>query len=404
MEATGFTKDKLLTYLKTNKDAIESLGYDKINKLFKTNFDDFTSKEELYENVITYFSKNDNYTKIFINKLKNINPSTFKINKENIFINTNNGVKVYNLKSLTNSRIGGENSIITIVINNKIIIGSKKDFTSSVYSDKLTKEKNLDYILLCWNGVENMSTEKYIYAKVKTKNSSFYSKILKTDFSIEKTFELNEKDGRFYSILNEDNLLMEYDSMLSVINIKKDILWQQSYSTLTGVEDNYVSNTILDNNGKIYLPISSKGRSGLFVLDIDTGKELAFYENTYDFLVKDDKYIYSYKGEFCILKINTITNEVKEIPLKNVLLANDFDPNTDLRRSTVKGNLLYFTEFLYKPYSRLGVINLDSKELLYSYNFKKENGGIGSIQVSSNRIFVHTQDNTLYIFEKEKTI
>ncbi len=205
-------------------------------------------------------------------------------------------------------------------------------------------------------------------------------------------------------IINASISIELIENIIQCINNKNiTILWQQPFSNLTGEENNRVSSTILENNGKIYLSISSKGKSGLFVLDIDTGKELAFYENAYDFLVKDGNYIYSYKGEFCILKIDTITNELEEIPLKNVLLANGFDPNTDLRRSTVKGNKIYFTEFLYKPYSRLGVINLDTKEMLYTYNFQKGNGAIGSIQVSGNRIFVHTQDNTLHIFEKEET-
>lgn len=63
----GLTKNKLNTWLNktSNKQAIENLGYDKINQLFSTSFDEFTPNSQLSQTVIDYFNNTNNYNAIF---------------------------------------------------------------------------------------------------------------------------------------------------------------------------------------------------------------------------------------------------------------------------------------------------------------------------------------------------
>lgn len=337
-----------------------------------------------------------------VNRLKNIKPSSFKINNRNIYINKDEGVIVYDLSGNEVTKIGDKHSVLTIIFNNYIVVGSKENFTSIVYDNEFKKRKMLDYILLCWNGVEKMSTDKYIYAKVRTKDKSYYAKIFKSCLSIDSKLKVDDMGRRFYSILKDDFIFYTEEKKISVYDNKNKPIWLQSYCNLTGVNKNYISNNIEVNSGKLYLRISSsEGRTGLLALDILTGEEITFYDKAYDLIIKDKNYIYTYKYEFCVLKIDSITNEVEEISLKEVLLKNGFDPNTDLRKSTVRDNKIYFTQFMNTPYSKLGVINLDTKEMIYQYDFSEENGAIGNIQVSNDIIHIHTQDNTLHIFESE---
>ncbi|MFK7102316.1 hypothetical protein [Flavobacterium oreochromis] len=65
MKNTNLTKEKLVEWLTENKAGIESLGYEKINELFGTSFNNFTSKNILSNTVIEYFSSINNYNKIF---------------------------------------------------------------------------------------------------------------------------------------------------------------------------------------------------------------------------------------------------------------------------------------------------------------------------------------------------
>jgi len=122
-----------------------------------------------------------------------------------------------------------------------------------------------------------------------------------------------------------------------------------------------------------------------------------------DFMVQENNYIYSYKLDFIVLKIDAISNKIIEYRLADLLIQNGFDPNSDLRRSTVSNNILYFTQTLGSKVAKLGVIDLNNQTMVYKYDFPKESGAIGSIQVSNERIYVHTQDNTLHIFQKENT-
>ncbi|MEO8239775.1 MAG: hypothetical protein ABI576_16850 [Flavobacterium sp.] len=65
LKNTTLTKDKLVGWLTDNKSSIEKLGYEKINKLFGKNFDDFTPSNELSQASIDYFANINNYNKIF---------------------------------------------------------------------------------------------------------------------------------------------------------------------------------------------------------------------------------------------------------------------------------------------------------------------------------------------------
>ena len=55
----------LVDWLTDNKSSIENLGFEKVNQLFDTSFDEFTPNEELAQTVIDYFSNLNNYNLIF---------------------------------------------------------------------------------------------------------------------------------------------------------------------------------------------------------------------------------------------------------------------------------------------------------------------------------------------------
>ncbi|GAA5027811.1 hypothetical protein GCM10011506_15920 [Marivirga lumbricoides] len=61
---TDFKKEKFVQWLSANKSSIENLGYDKINQLFNTSFNEFTPNNLLSQTVLNYFSITNNYNAI----------------------------------------------------------------------------------------------------------------------------------------------------------------------------------------------------------------------------------------------------------------------------------------------------------------------------------------------------
>ena len=67
LKETGLTKTQLHNWLISDecRTAIGNLGYEKINTLFGTNFDEFTSASSLSQTVIDYFNNSQNFNSVF---------------------------------------------------------------------------------------------------------------------------------------------------------------------------------------------------------------------------------------------------------------------------------------------------------------------------------------------------
>ncbi len=185
------------------------------------------------------------------------------------------------------------------------------------------------------------------------------------------------------------------------ISLQGKLIWQTHFKNLCGVDTVYPQNEVLESNEKLYIVISSQGgRKGLFVIDLKTGKEIGFYKDLVfrPFKDNDSIYISTYQNKFC--RIDSKTDKIVEYELNEIVKKNGFESLHD-HRFCVSNNILYFTQTLGSKVAKLGVIDLNNQTMVYKYDFPKESGAIGSIQVSNERIYVHTQDNTLHIFQKE---
>lgn len=177
--------------------------------------------------------------------------------------------------------------------------------------------------------------------------------------------------------------------------------WRHHYSELTESNKANLHSQILNSYNKLFFVITGNDKKGLFVLDIETGDLLKKFENLCYEIFKDGGYIYTTKFENILCRINTRTLELEEWDCNALIVKNDFHSIHDHRCNVIDGKFC-FTQSLGDNKSKLGVLDWKKKELVYKYNFEPDNGAIGSIQVNNTRMFVHTQDNTLHIFEKEE--
>ncbi len=137
----------------------------------------------------------------------------------------------------------------------------------------------------------------------------------------------------------------------------------------------------------------------MFCLDVNSGIVEYFFENYSYEIFQNEKHIYTSKYENILCRINPKNFEVEQWDVNDLVKKNGFD-NIHDHRSVVKNDLFYFTQTLGDTKAKFGVLDFENKELIYKHEFEPKNGGISNIQVSEDRIFIHTQDNTLHIFEK----
>jgi len=177
-------------------------------------------------------------------------------------------------------------------------------------------------------------------------------------------------------------------------------IWKHRYSELTEADKANLHSQILNGDDKLFFVVTGNERKGLFALDIETGEVLKKFDGLCYEIFKDGNYIYTTQFENILCRINTKTLELETWDCNVLVTENGFHSIHDHRCDVVNGRFC-FTQTIGDNKAKLGILDWENKELVYKYDFEPENGAIGSIQVSETRMFVHTQDNTLHIFEKE---
>ncbi len=260
-----------------------------------------------------------------------------------------------------------------------------------------------------FNGIVDEIKDGRFYYKINSQFSAYVSLeesdkiIFKSDKIIEIPILQNGGQKLFtnYGVVQAGD--SRYNTGLIVFNSfeSRGVTWKHDFSDLINSEKAYLSSKILELSDKIYFTVSGDEQGALFCLDAHSGKVL-YKHNGFGFSIfKDNNFIYTTKFENILCKVNVITNEIEEWDVNILIKENGFDSIHD-HRCAVKNDCFYFTQTLGDNKSKVGVLDMNSKNLVFKHEFIPENGGIGSIHVNANRIYIQTQDNTLHIFEKEE--
>jgi len=176
------------------------------------------------------------------------------------------------------------------------------------------------------------------------------------------------------------------------------IVWNHKYALLAEAQKGNLHSNLLSNYNNLFFVITGNQNNGLYVLDVHSGKLLKKFDEVCYEIFQDGDFIYSTKFENVLCRINTQNLELEEWDCNSLVKSNGFDAIHD-HRCAVLNDRFYFTQTIGDNKAKLGILDWDKKDLIYKYEFEPKNGGIGSIQVNESRMFVHTQDNTLHIFE-----
>ena len=280
---------------------------------------------------------------------------------------------------------------------NNVVIFEEKNFETFIYNNKSQLIKHIpEYALIIRKHIVNNKFIVAINNGINIQRAIFDIK----NFEILKLFNdfgfLNLKlvIGNFFVSSN--------NSDIGLFNFENENIWKINIKEILEDETVYLHNEILEINNKLFFIISGQEKGHfLYCLNIETGTVLYKYEGLFGFLTKDDKYIYSQKFENILCKINTETGELEQWNVNDLLIENGFESIAD-HRTTSLNEIVYFTQTIGDNKAKFGLLDTKKKELIFKYNFEPKNGGIGKIEVNETRVYIHTQDNTLHIFENQK--
>lgn len=290
------------------------------------------------------------------------------------------------------------------IYGNFIWISNLTTTESVILDNKLQITKKLNYEGGFSSNYKNFKSDNFIYPLInftKNYNNEKYSKINILNFEIENQYSFEIGFNGIKLIVNDNFFISNNNSDIGLFNFENENIWKINIKEILEDETVYLHNEILEINNKLFFIISGQEIGHfLYCVDIETGTILYKYEGLFGFLTKDDKYIYSQKFENILCKINTETGELEQWNVNDLLIENGFESIAD-HRTTALNEIVYFTQTIGDNKAKFGLLDTKKKQLIFKYNFEPKNGGIGKIEVNETRVYIHTQDNTLHIFEKE---
>lgn len=180
--------------------------------------------------------------------------------------------------------------------------------------------------------------------------------------------------------------------------------WQHSFSSLLNEKEVSISNEIVEVSGVIYFILFGGGKKTCFSLDANTGKLLKTFSDIVGELIVENEFIYFLHSDVISI-LDTINDSIITWKIENLMIEKGIG-RLWFPRWAVNNNLIYFSQSKDSDrYSdiggaKFGILDPSKKELLWQNQLPEENGTIGKIKVYKEIIYLHTQDNTLHIFEK----
>ncbi|MCB0668877.1 MAG: hypothetical protein KDC80_23800 [Saprospiraceae bacterium] len=202
-------------------------------------------------------------------------------------------------------------------------------------------------------------------------------------------------------VLSQKTFVTHDRTKIALFNHSNEAIWHHKFSDLIQADDAFLNSELIEVGGKLYFTLNSQkgGDPGIICLDVQSGELIRHFAGTFFGVFKDNDFVFSSKYENILCRIDSRTNEIENWDVGQLLKENNFKSINDHRCAAQDGKF-YFTQTFGDHNAKLGILNFDTKIMDYNYDFEVSNGAIGSIKLGKDRIFVHTQDHTLHIFEE----
>ncbi|TRX33232.1 hypothetical protein FNW52_15855 [Flavobacterium sp. ZT3R18] len=216
--------------------------------------------------------------------------------------------------------------------------------------------------------------------------------------------ELNKNINPYF--FNSNNTFISYTKLgLENYDLNLNLLWRHTFSSLLNEDEVVTSDEIVEVSDVIYFVLHGGGKHDCFALDANTGKVVKTYPDLVGQLIVEDETIYFLHTEIISI-LNTKTDEITTWFIDDLMKEKGVD-SLLFPRWAVYDGLIYFSQskgadrYSDNIGARFGVLDPIKKEMLWQHQLPLENGIIGEIKVNQNRIYLHTQDQTLFIFKRK---
>jgi hypothetical protein len=200
-------------------------------------------------------------------------------------------------------------------------------------------------------------------------------------------------------VINDILFLSQNNEKFGVFTFDNVCVWEVYFKDLFNEYEPIGAGrtNILKTETDLYIELDKTYR-----ININTGKLQKTYEQKYTNC--EGEFLYGLQflsmKKFELAILNTKTDVVEIIDISNEFNRLKIYPDNKI---TVSNKLIYFSQNMGDNIAKVGILNPENGNVLWKYDFEKRNGMIGTIKINQNKIYVHTQDKKLHIFERSTT-
>lgn len=290
--------------------------------------------------------------------------------------------------------IEGELSIRGMESGNLLLLDEKKSISV------LLKIPNLEITEKPYSMIVIGETDHDFFGVVRENTVFKFAHFDKTNLELKEISNIDFDIGK-WQIFDKLLVILKGKVEIKAIDLNgRSKTWQRSILEIANSSTGKISSQIVDfQNLLFYYFTDNKSLKGnaTYVISMSNGEVVQKLPTFTGSIKKSDGLLYtSHEKSLQILDPETFA--IREIDLVPELSKHGFK-RMDYEKWFVEDKRLYFAQNIGAHNAKIGVFDLESEKMIDSVDLAKENGTIGTLKKRSNRLYVHTQDRTLHIYD-----
>ena len=339
------------------------------------------------------------FLKMYINKVKTLK----KVKK---YGDTKNGYIAYienNKAYILDNRLKIKDvdlpnkSLSLFSYRNDIFISDSEKMVTMIYNSLNDKFVNLDVLISMPISIEKRSINNLIFPILYQNNEKLIAKFDVSTYNVLETYQLYIGINGVAKVIDENTFVSRDRERIGVFGFDNKVWWKKRIARLGRSKEAFIHSDFQIYKNDLYFAISGTPDNKTFCIDVKKGKVKHKYKELIMFSrIEEDKLYNLFAGNLHILDLHS--QRMHKIDLTAEFKK--YNISTDWQYE-VKSGLIYFKQSMGEV-ARIGIIDPLLEKVVWTYEFPNECGQVGTIRVAGNRIYAHTQDQTLHIFEREE--